>query len=183
MKQKNQYIVLGCLVLIAAVIWYFNGNAPAAQRGIVSTVQEAALLTVENPHLRTEEIAKVRKTEYKSSGRNIFSSAPPPPPVSIEAAQNNSRVIETPQISQPPVIPPLPPLPVKFFGYGTIPNGTAKRAFFTDGEDVYVVGEGDVLLNRFRIVKVGNASLEYEEISSGRRGTAMLEEQPAGPSA
>jgi len=70
-----------------------------------------------------------------------------------------------------------------FFGYGTVPNGTARRAFFTDGEDVYIVSEGEVLLNRFRILKVHNASLEFEEVSSGRRGTANLEEQGATPSA
>jgi len=29
---------------------------------------------------------------------------------------------------------------------------------------------------------VGNASLEFEEVSSGRRGTAILEEQGAPPS-
>jgi hypothetical protein len=77
----------------------------------------------------------------------------------------------------------VPPLPVKFFGFGTVPNGTARLAFFTDGEEVYVIGEGEVLLNRFRILKVGNASLDYEELSSGRHGTAMLEDQGAGPSA
>jgi len=30
---------------------------------------------------------------------------------------------------------------------------------------------------------VGNASLEFEEVSSGRRGTAILEEQGPPPSA
>src|SRR2546423_4812632 len=52
----------------------------------------------------------------------------------------------------------------------------------TDGEEVYVVAEGELLLNRFRILKVGNANLEFEEVSSGRRGTALLEEQGAPPS-
>jgi hypothetical protein len=75
------------------------------------------------------------------------------------------------------------PLPVKFFGYGTVPNGSGRRAFFTDGEDIYIVAEGELLLNRFRILKIGNANLEYEEVSSGLRGTANLEEQGAPPSA
>jgi hypothetical protein len=45
------------------------------------------------------------------------------------------------------------------------------------------VAEGEILLNRFRILKIGNANLEYEEVSSGLRGTAILEEQGAPPSA
>ena len=64
-----------------------------------------------------------------------------------------------------------------------MPAGSARRAFFTDGEDVYIVSEGEVLLNRFRILKVNNTNLDYEEISSGLRGTANLEEQGAPPSA
>jgi hypothetical protein len=183
MKQKNQYILLGSLVLIAAIIWFFNRNAPVQQRGIVTTVQEAALLNVENPHLRTEEILRARKTEYKTSGRNIFSATPPPPLLPVGSSKNGGHVSQIVTVTPVRPDPPPPSLPLKFFGYGTIPNGTAKRAFFTDGEDVYVVGEGDILLNRFRIIKIGNASLEFEEVASGRRGTAILEEQPVGPSA
>ena len=40
-----------------------------------------------------------------------------------------------------------------------------------------------ILMNRFRILKIGNANLEYEEISSGLRGTANLEDQGGPPSA
>ena len=69
---------------------------------------------------------------------------------------------------------------MKFFGYGTVPNGTARRAFLTDGEEVYIVAEGDTLLGRYRIVKIGNATIEFEEISSGREGKANMED--AGPS-
>jgi hypothetical protein len=72
-------------------------------------------------------------------------------------------------------------LPVKFFGFGTVPNGTVRLAFFTNGDDIYVVAEGELLLNRFRILRIGNANLEYEELSSGLRGTAPLEEQAAPP--
>jgi len=67
------------------------------------------------------------------------------------------------------------------FGYGTVPNGTSKRAFLSDGEEVYIVGEGDTLLGRFRIVRIGNASLEFEELGSGRRNSASLDEQAAPP--
>ncbi len=183
MKQKNQYFLLGGMVLFAAVIWYFNRNTPLAPDGIVATLQDVPLLTVENPQLRFKEIERVRKTEYKSSGRNIFSAVAPPSVASVAAARKVTIVPVIPQTIPTVTVPPVPPLPVKFFGYGTVPNGTARLAFFTDGEAVYIVGEGAVLLNRFRIIKIHNASLDYEEVASGRRGTAILEEQAAGPSA
>jgi len=70
---------------------------------------------------------------------------------------------------------------MKFFGYGTVPNGTSKRAFLTDGEEVFIVGEGDTLLGRFRILRIGNANLEFEEIDTGRRNSTTLDEQAAPP--
>jgi hypothetical protein len=51
----------------------------------------------------------------------------------------------------------------------------------TDGDEIYIVGEGDTLLGRFRILRISNVNLDFEEISSGMRGTASLEEQAAPP--
>ena len=68
---------------------------------------------------------------------------------------------------------------MKFYGYGTVPDGSARRAFLSDGEEVYIVAEGDTFLGRFRILKIGNATIEFEEVSSGRQGKSNLEE--AGP--
>jgi hypothetical protein len=76
----------------------------------------------------------------------------------------------------------LPPN-MKFFGYGTIPNGTLRRAFLSDGDEVYIVGEGDTLLGRFRIVKISNANLEFEEIATGRHATVTMQEEQAAPPA
>jgi len=72
---------------------------------------------------------------------------------------------------------------LKFFGYGTIPTGSPRRAFITDGEDIFIVSEGDTLLGRYRILKVGNSNLEFQEISSGLPGSMPLDEQAAPPSA
>jgi GTPase len=82
-----------------------------------------------------------------------------------------------------PVEPPPPTLPanMKYFGYGTVPNGTSKRAFLNDGEEVFIVGEGDTLLGRFRIIRINNATLEFEEVSSGRRNSITLDETAAPP--
>ncbi len=184
MKQKKQLAVLVVLLLIAGVIWffYFDHDKPIVAAATGSAAQNPQLLSVDNPSLHKDAVDKARKTEYKSGGRNIFSRELPPPPVPPPH-------VPGPNDPKPPIVPPVKitptvtPLPVKFFGYGTIPNGTARLAFFSDGEDVYVVKEGELLMNRFRILKIGIANLEYEEISSGLRGTAILEDQGGPPSA
>ena len=181
MKQKKQFVVLAVLLLIAGFIWflYLDHGRPVLTADAGSLPQNPKLLSVENPQLHIPAVDRARKTEYKSGGRNIFSRELPPPPPPKHPVQE----VKTPIVPPPPVIPTVSPLPVKFFGYGTVPNGSGRRAFFTDGEDIYIVAEGELLLNRFRILKIGNANLEYEEVSSGLRGTANLEEQGAPPSA
>src|SRR5258708_6437135 len=181
MKQKKQVVVLVVLLLIAGVIWllYFDHGKPVVTADASSAIRDYRPLGVDNPQLHNDGVDKARKTEYRSGGRNIFSRELPPPPV----PKPDKKHLEPPPPPPPPPPPTVSPLPVKFFGYGTVPNGKSRRAFFTAGEELYIVAEGEVLLNRFRILKIGNTNLEYEEVSSGLRGTANLEEQAAPPSA
>jgi hypothetical protein len=186
MKQKREVVILAVLIAIAGIVWYFERTQPTASAVTLAQAQNTQLLSVENPQLHHENLNRARQTEYKSAGRNIFSTvAPPAPrPKTTPAARVNEPSGPKLPVALPP--PPPPTLPAKFFGYGTVPNNSIRRAFLLapDGEEVYIVPEGGVLLNRFRILKVGNASLEFEEVSSGRRGTAPLEEQAAtGPAA
>jgi hypothetical protein len=182
MTQKNQMILLGTLVLIMAVVWYFNRTTSPVSPATVAAFQNYQLLAVENPQLHRDKMEAAEKTEYHSLGRNPFSEVAPRPEqqkMKTVVAHQNYGPIPAP----PPEPPKLPPS-MKFFGYGTIPNGTLRRAFLSDGDEVYIVGEGDTLLGRFRIVKINNANLEFEEIATGRHNTVtMQEEQAAAPPA
>jgi hypothetical protein len=177
-SERSKGVLLAVLVAIAAGVWYVSTRGPSA---VANTSPDAAAtyhpLAVDNPELQRDKLKKSRDTEYKGTGRDLFSELAPPPP----EADKPRDVAQTPV---GPVVPPTPPPPalpsnVKFFGYGTIPNGTARRAFLSDGDQVYIVGEGDTLLGRFRVLKIGNANLDFEEIASGRRGTAALSDEPA----
>jgi hypothetical protein len=181
MKQKQQIIVLVVLVVVAALIWTFEWRQKTPSTITKDFIQDYEVLAVENPQIRWGELKRAQETEYKSNGRNPFSMIAAPTPDALKA----------PIVPVQPVVPVTPPKPttaslppnLKYFGYGTIPNGTPRRAFFTDGEETYIVSEGDTLLGRYRILKVGNTNLEFLEISSGLPGTAPLEEQAAPPSA
>ena len=181
MTQKNQMILLGALVVIMAVVWYLNRTTSTIAPGNVASFQNYQLLAVENPQLHRDKMEAAQKTEYHSLGRNPFSEIAP----AKEQTQATKVAQHVPQ--GPPVLPPPPPptLPgnMKFFGYGTIPNGTLRRAFLSDGDEVYIVGEGEYFLGRFRIVKINNANLEFEEIATGRHNTVTMQEDQAAPPA
>jgi hypothetical protein len=181
MSEKTKAACLAGLLVVAAIVWYFNSRSRSTAVNDSSVAQSRPYtpLPVENPELQRAKLEASRKTEYKSSGRDLFSEVALPPP-------DTSAKTNQPPVPTGPVVPPPPPpaLPVnmRFFGYGTVPNGTARRAFLSDGDEVYIVAEGDTLLGKYRIVKVGNASLDFEEIPTGRRGsTTLSEDQGTAP--
>lgn len=178
MSQNTKAVLLIVLVVVAALVVYFDTKGPSL-RTISSLIEKQTYtpLPVENPELQRWKQETSRRTEYKSSGRDLFSISLPPPPVPKPVPQPDPGPAVA---AEPP--PPTLPANMKFFGYGTIPNGTAKRAFLSDGEGVDIVGEGDTLLGRFRIIRIGNARLEFEEIASGRRNFVTLDETAAPPS-
>jgi len=184
MKQKQQIIVLIVLVVVAALVWGLEMHNRTPSTVTTSFIQNYTPLGENNPRIRWEELKRAQETEYKSNGRNPFSMIAPPTPDEVRTANANK-----PQAPPPPPPPPPPPTRaqappnLKFFGYGTIPTGSPRRAFITDGEDIFIVSEGDTLLGRYRIIKVGNSNLEFQEISSGLPGSMPLDEQAAPPSA
>jgi hypothetical protein len=177
MKQRTKIASLAVLIVIASGVFYLDTQGTSSHgRQSVFTSATYPPLAVENPELQRWKLETSRRTEYKSSGRDLFSETLPPPPI--------PKIVPRPDPA--PIVPAEPPPPslpanMKYFGYGTVPNGTSKRAFLSDGEEVYIVGEGDTLLGRFRILRIGNASLEFEELGSGRRNSTSLDEQAAPP--
>lgn len=181
MTQKTQIAILGGLILLAALVWYLNSTKPAPAAATTSTFQNYQLLAVENPQLHRSLMETAQKAEYHSLGRNPFSAVAAPP-----QARSNVAKVHAPigPVVPPPPPPPMLPGNMKFFGYGTVPNGTVRLAFLSDGEEVYIVPEGDTLLGRYRILKVNNTTLEFEEIATGQRNTVALvpDDQGVAPS-
>jgi len=185
MKQQKQAIAFIVLVLVAAGIWAWQWYTPSngAKDDSASLAQIYKPLNFPNPTIHWPKVEMRRKAEYKGSGVNPFSMVVPPTPDEIKVERDRAQQIIDAHKNDPPQAPPDPVLPpnLKFFGYGNVPNNSARRAFLEDGDEVYIVNEGDTLLGRFKILKINNASLEFEEIGSGRHGQKMLED--AGPSA
>ena len=182
MKQRTQVIILIVLMVIAAAIfgaqYWPSGGGKSGPASLFSVYQP---LNFPNPEIQWGRIDARRKAEYKQSGGNLFSTVIPPTP---EEIQKQKQQIETAaQAAQQAAIqqgPPPPKLDMKFFGYGTVPNGTPRRAFLAYQDEVLIVSEGDTLMGKYRILKINNSTLEFEDLSTGLRGQQIIEDQ--GPS-
>jgi hypothetical protein len=130
-------------------------------------------LTKVDPTLRTDLLARVREVDAGSS-RSLFEfyTPPPPAPPKVDPIKPTAPKVDpfaeakaaAPVKVMPPPPPPPPPIPLKYFGYAGTPRAGSKlRAFFVEGEDQYVVGENDMVKNRYRIVRIGTTSAEVED--------------------
>lgn len=170
-KQSTQIVILTGLVIAAAAIWTWSTPQNPVTRNAVNISSNYTGSDASDLGIRWSKLETSRESEYRGE-RDIFSDNVPSPQVRRHA----------PQLPQPIEAnqPKVPELPMKFFGYGTVPNGASRRAYLTDGDDVYIVSEGDIILDRYRILKIGNAALEFEEIASQRRGKMMFVEVDSG---
>jgi hypothetical protein len=176
MSRQTQMIVLGVLVavLLGAVYYYYDSGSSTAAPSPVATDQRFTPLDVDNPALRTDILKRFLTLEYKGVHRSIFSASMPPPPA---PPPSKTPVITTPL---PPPGPPPLTVDAKYFGYVSDMGGGHRRAFFAsnNNEDVFIAGEGDTLMGRFRVVRITNTTADVEEVSSGRRATLTLEQPP-----
>ncbi|MCU1343072.1 MAG: hypothetical protein JWN92_2495 [Candidatus Acidoferrum typicum] len=172
MSRRNQMIALGVLLAVLGVTLYFRFR-PSDDNSKTSSVSALfSPINVDNPALRLDVLQRFLNLQYKGAHRNIFVATlppPPPPPTPI------TPVNVTPAV---PAGPPPLNVEAKYFGFVSDSKGSHRRAFFatSNNEEVFVAGEGDTLLGRFRVVKLTATTADLEEVSSGRRATLTLEE-------
>jgi hypothetical protein len=171
-KQKRVALLTGLGVLLLYIVYL--SNRPSQIATVVSSADEKFRpIAVENPALKLELLERLKKLQYQGSHRNIFSSVAPPP----------ASGVPPPVGGPPPIIAPTglsgpAPLviPATFYGFVTDAQTGMRRAFFMEGENVYIIAVGEMLLGHYRLVQIGNSSVELEETSTGRRATLTMEE-------
>lgn len=127
--------------------------------------QELAAL---DPTLRLDLLDKTAKITYQGGSRNIFQFyTPPPKPVT-------NGIVASPQPPPAPAAPPPPTIALKFYGVSSRPGMPEKRAFLTDGDEIYIGQEGEVVAKRYKIVRIGVNSLEWEDMQTHQHGQLPL---------
>ncbi len=175
-RRIQSYVLAGLLVILAIVLLRSRHSEVASIPGVFAADAQYQPLDVQEPQLRVDLLQKIRKLEYAGVHRNIFLAAPPPLPVPAgQKAAKAAEVFVGPRLPPPP--PPLQ-VPAEFFGYASERESGRRLAFFTSGDDVLVVAEGDTFLNRFRLIHIGNDSADVEEISSGRHAMIPMVQPP-----
>jgi hypothetical protein len=173
-KRTQTYVLVALLVVLIYVVYsfVFSKDTGSGLAGVLASDTKFQPINVDEPHLRVDLLEKLKKDDYAGAHRNIFAfGPPPPPPMTLAEKARLEHKTYGPQVPPPP-----PPVNVgaTLFGFASMPQSGRRVAFFLDGDDVPVVKEGAVFLNRFRPDKIGNDSADVEEISSQRHVTVQM---------
>jgi len=180
--------VLGGIALLIIAYEFFSGpSAPVTAAQPATTVAGKAKRTIGrngkerpaaqerlDPTLDLRLLAQTEQTKYTGSGRNIFVAQVDIPAPVAPAVIENAGPIGPPA---PPPPPPPPPINLKFFGFANKP-GEPKKVFLSQGEDVFIAVEGDIVDRRYKVVHIGPASVEIEDVLYNNKQNIPLTQAP-----
>jgi len=144
-------------------------------------------LSAVDPRLRLDLLEKVQSVQSLAAERSLFQYAEPPrsaenlrEPPKVLVGKTPPGAVLPPAPTGPPGPPPAPPIPLKYYGYAAQRPDGRKRAFFLEGDDIFVAAEGDLVKRRYKIVRIGLNSVVVEDIQSNNTQTLPLTaEEPA----
>lgn len=140
-----------------------------------------------DPTLHLDLLAKLQDVNIEGGERSLFEFAQPPAPKTPEpkvvpkplnaAAEEKKGEGKNEAASKPPP----PPIPLKFYGYAAPVKQGVKRAFFLDGDDIFVASEGEIVKKRYKIVRIGvNSAVVEDTQHENNQQTLPLVQEMAG---
>ncbi|MGA7575996.1 MAG: hypothetical protein WBV31_09410 [Terriglobales bacterium] len=185
-KQLYALAVLGgiALLMLGRALWPSPDAAPvvgpatstsaAARPGMRRSASGKMVPIVEprlDPTLDLNLLGQSEEIKYAGNGRNIFiagSVATIDKPKGNGTTDKNKVAVYT-----PPAIPQPPPITLKFFGFANKP-GDPKKVFLSQGEDVFVAGEGDIVDRRYRVLHISPTAVDVEDVLNNNRQSLPL---------
>ena len=199
-EDSKRWIAAAVLLGLAALLLYRAFSAPASpadrqaagsRRGVRSASESgsrarargparrgrwtrlAAPPGAHDPVLRLDLLAKVQSITYQGTERNIFQYHTPAAPIPKPVASPVTKPVSKPSGPAPPAPTPIP---LKYYGYAHKPDETAKKAFFVDGEEIFIAIEGEIVNKRYKILKIGVNTVEVEDLVTKNKQTLPLQE-------
>src|ERR1700690_3593999 len=124
-----------------------------------------------DPTLRFDLLKSSEDTKYEGAGRDVFRVFVYIPPPVQSVAQTPAQVAAS---QGPPVPPPPPPIDLKFYGFAISKPGESKRIFLSQGEDVFIAKEGDIVDRRYKVVRISPNAVEILDVLSNNRQSIPL---------
>jgi hypothetical protein len=184
-ENRKQVIALAVLAVIAVAIMGYEfwpssstaapttgqTTATAAKPGMRRSASGKMVPVGEprlDPTLDLKLLSQSEEIKYAGNGRNIFVVGSVP----IEKPKANGTDKQA-GLRLPPPIQPPPPITLKFFGFANRP-GETKKVFLSQGEDVFIAAEGDIVDRRYRVLHISPTAVDVEDVINNNRQSLPL---------
>jgi hypothetical protein len=183
--ERRRQLLLAALAVVLAIVVYYawpttspqstpsSNQRAAGTSGAVRdrTARGAAPQQTTDVHL---EALEAERPKPGPTERNLFRfREKTPPPGARDGTPEPDVPIVLPPVG-PPQPPPLPPINLKFIGF-VLEQGKPKIAILSDGSGPPEhAREGEVVLGRYRILKIGEESIELAYADGRGRQTIRL---------
>ena len=146
-----------------------------------------------DPTLNTVLLARLQNVGLAGGARSLFDvgpvvEVPKGPLIRPVDKPKGEWAFQGPKKPEPPKppAPPTPPapIPLKFYGFVFSYRDGVKKAFFMDGEEILVAKEGDIMKNKYKLVRLGVNSAVVEDVpNKNQQALPLVEEQQASAAA
>lgn len=187
-SRRRLPVLLGLLVVLAAALYWQFGGGPAVPPAGAAKARPARAAgrgkAAQAPgDVLAQGVALDRLAEDRPApqegGRDPFRSGPAASTRGDDAPgeAGPTPAAPAPVVPAGPVVPPGPPPPppitVKFIGIVSRQD-VGKVAVLSDGKNVYYGRVGEIVDGRWRIVSIGEESLQIEYVDGRGRQTVRL---------
>jgi hypothetical protein len=168
-KERRRWIVPGlALAAAASVGWVVLRDTSPSVAPSASAAEAPIGTGKREPELPRIDLARLDRPRPASGigRRDLFDFATPPPTPPPPMPSAPPVVEETPPPVTVPTPPPLAPLNIKYIGAFEGKKGLKVAVLMTDRKEVLTGQVGEVVANRYRIVKIGLESVDVQDVGS-----------------
>jgi hypothetical protein len=150
-------------------------NSTTAHPGMRRTASGKMVPATEprlDPTLDLKLLSQSEEIKYAGNGRNIFVAGS----VAVIEKPKGTGATDTQEsatLHAPLPPPPPPPITLKFFGFANRP-GETKKVFLSQGEDVFIASEGDIVDRRYRVLHISPTAVDVEDVLNNNRQSLPL---------
>jgi hypothetical protein len=171
-KERRRWIVPGLAVLAAAGVgWIVLRDTTPTVAPSARAAEPPKAAPSGGADLPRIDLARLDRPRPASGiGRRDlfdFATPPTPPPTPPPPMAKAAPVLaETPPPVTIPTPPPLAPLNIKYIGAFEGKKGLKVAVLMTDRKEVLTGQMGEVVANRYRIVRIGLESVDVQELGT-----------------
>jgi hypothetical protein len=175
-NNKKRVMVLSVLGLAAANLLYIDLSSSCAPRSPAYSPRNTQALATPvdalerrgGSKLRIDLLATLQAVEVTGHRRDLFQFAAVEVKEVVRQTMRELQIVPntTTQPSPTPDMQQPTPIPFRFYGYTSMLKQWRKRAFFLEGDAIYIAAEGDIINGRYKVISVGLNSAVVEDTST-----------------